>query len=137
MNKTYFKNTKDIFIIDINNINKLKKNSNNEVKRSRQNLHRNFKSKIQEMLIVFRKNSYVQPHYFKKKNTFFRLINGKFLIKIYEKNKILKRIKLKNSNEMVFLKANTVYDIICLSNKGIIQELMNGPFDKKFFKTIN
>jgi hypothetical protein len=50
MNKTYFKNTRDIFIIDINTINKIKKNSNNEVKRSRQNLHRSFKSKIQEIL---------------------------------------------------------------------------------------
>jgi len=137
MNKTYFKNTRDIFIIDINTINKIKKNSNNEVKRSRQNLHRSFKSKIQEMLIVFRKNSYVKPHYFKKKNTFFRLIKGKFLIKIYIKNKILKKIILKNSNEMVLIKSNTIYDIICLSNKGIIHELMNGPFDKKLFKTIN
>ena len=137
MNKTYFKNTKDIFIIDVNNINKLIRNSNNKLKRFRQNLHKSFKSKIQEMLIVFRKNSYVQPHYFKEKNTFFRLVEGKFLIKIYKKKKILKKIKLKNKNEMVFIKSNTIYDIICLSNKGIIQELMNGPFDKKLFKTIN
>ena len=137
MNKTYFKNTKDIFIIDVNNINKLIRNSNNKLKRFRQNLHKSFKSKIQEMLILFRKNSYVQPHYFKEKNTFFRLVEGKFLIKIYKKKKILKKIKLKNKNEMVFIKSNTIYDIICLSNKGIIQELMNGPFDKKFFRTIH
>ena len=35
---------------------------------------------------------------------------------------------------MLFINAKTVYDIICLSNKGVIQELMNGPFNKKLFK---
>ena len=137
MNKTSFKNKKDIFIFNSKNIYKLKKNSNNKVGRSRQNLHKNFKSKIQEMIIVFEKNSYVEPNYFDKKNTFFRLIEGKFLIKIYKKNKILKKIILKNENEMLLINANTVYDIICLSTKGVIHELMNGPFNKKLFKTPN
>ena len=86
------------------------------------------------MIIVFKKNSYVEPHYFEKKNTFFRLIEGKFLIKIYKK-KNFKKIYLSNPNEMLFINAKTVYDIICLSNKGVIQELMNGPFIKKLFKT--
>ena len=89
------------------------------------------------MIIVFRKNSYVEHHYFDKKNTFFRLIEGKFLIKIFKKNKILKKIHLSNPNEMVLINAKTVYDIICLSNKGVIQELMDGPFNKKLFKTPN
>ena len=35
---------------------------------------------------------------------------------------------------MLFINAKTVYDIICLSNKGVIQELMNGPFNKKLLK---
>ena len=38
---------------------------------------------------------------------------------------------------MLFINANTVYDIICLSTKGVIHELMNGPFNKKLFKTAN
>ena len=137
MNKNYFDNKENIFCVDIKNLKKLKKNSNNKVGRSRQNLHKNFNSKIQEMIIVFRKNSYVKPHYFDKKNTFFRLIEGKFLIKIFKKNKILKKINLSNPNEMVLINAKTVYDIICLSNKGVIQELMDGPFNKKLFKTPN
>lgn len=136
MNKTYFNNNKDIFFVDKKNIKKLKKNSENKVGRCRQNLHKNFNSKIQEMIIVFKKNSYVEPHYFEKKNTFFRLIEGKFLIKIYKK-KTLKKILLSNPNEMIFIKAKTIYDIVCLSSKGVIQELMNGPFNKKFFKTPN
>lgn len=134
MNKTYFNNNKDMFCVDKKIITKLKKNSENKVGRSRQNLHKNFNSKIQEMIIVFKKNSYVEPHYFEKKNTFFRLIEGKFLIKIYKK-KNFKKIYLSNPNEMLFINAKTVYDIICLSNKGVIQELMNGPFIKKLFKT--
>ena len=137
MNKNYFDNKENIFCVDIKNLKKLKKNSNNKVGRSRQNLHKNFNSKIQEMIIVFKKNSYVKPHYFDKKNTFFRLIEGKFLIKIFKKNKILKKINLSNPNEMVLINAKTVYDIICLSNKGVIQELMDGPFNKKLFKTPN
>jgi cupin fold WbuC family metalloprotein len=137
MNKNYFDNKENIFCVDIKNLKKLKKNSNNKVGRSRQNLHKNFNSKIQEMIIVFKKNSYVKPHYFDKKNTFFRLIEGKFLIKIFKKNKILKKIHLSNPNEMVLINAKTVYDIICLSNKGVIQELMDGPFNKKLFKTPN
>ena len=137
MNKNYFDNKENIFCVDIKNLKKLKKNSNNKVGRSRQNLHKNFNSKIQEMIIVFRKNSYVKPHYFDKKNTFFRLIEGKFLIKIFKKKKILKKINLSNPNEMVLINAKTVYDIICLSNKGVIQELMDGPFNKKLFKTPN
>ena len=137
MNKNYFDNKENIFCVDIKNLKKLKKNSNNKVGRSRQNLHKNFNSKIQEMIIVFRKNSYVEPHYFDNKNTFFRLIEGKFLIKIFKKNKILKKIHLSNPNEMVLINAKTVYDIICLSNKGVIQELMDGPFNKKLFKTPN
>ena len=137
MNKTYFNNNKDIFCVDKKIITKLKKNSENKVGRSRQNLHKNFNSKIQEMIIVFKKNSYVEPHYFDKKNTFFRLIEGKFLIKIFKKNKILKKIYLSSQNEMLFIDAKTVYDIICLSNKGVIQELMDGPFNKNLFKTPN
>ena len=70
MNKTYFLNKKSIFLFDLKNVNKLKKNSNNKVGRSRQNLHKNFNSKIQEMIIVFKKNSYVEPHYFEKKILF-------------------------------------------------------------------
>ena len=123
-----------MFCVDKKIITKLKKNSENKVGRSRQNLHKNFNSKIQEMIIVFKKNSYVEPHYFEKKNTFFRLIEGKFLIKIYKK-KNFKKIYLSNPNEMLYINAKTVYDIICLSNKGVIQELMNGPFIKKLFKT--
>ena len=38
---------------------------------------------------------------------------------------------------MLFIDAKTVYDIICLSNKGVIQELMDGPFNKNLFKTPN
>lgn len=137
MNKTYFINKEDIFLFDIKSVNKLKRNSNNKVGRSRQNLHKNYNSKIQEMMIVFKKNSYVEPHYFEKKNTFFRLIEGKFLIKIFKKKRILKKIYLTNPNEMLFINAKTVYDIICLSNKGVIQELMDGPFNKNLFKTPN
>ena len=93
--KTYFENKKNIFLINNNLINKIIKNSKNRFGRSRINLHKNFKSNIQEMFIVFKKNSYVEPHYFKKKNTFFRLFKGKFVIKIYSKKKIIKKKKTK------------------------------------------
>ena len=135
--KTYFENKKNIFLINNNLINKIIKNSNNRFGRSRINLHKNFKSNIQEMFIVFRKNSYVEPHYFKKKNTFFRLIKGKFVIKIYSKTKIIKKYILQKSNEMLLIEKGTVYDIICLSKIGIVQELMNGPFNKKLFKKVD
>ena len=52
MNKTYFNNKEDIFCVDLKILNKLKENSNNKVGRSRQNLHKKFNSKIQEMIIV-------------------------------------------------------------------------------------
>ena len=44
-------------------------------------------------------------------------------------------VVLKEKNEMLFINSKTVYDIICLSNKGVMHETMNGPFNKNLFKT--
>ena len=70
MNKTYFNNNKDIFCVDKKIITKLKKNSDNKIGRSRQNLHKNFNSKIQEMVIVFKKN-FMSNHIILKKKYIF------------------------------------------------------------------
>jgi|TARA_B110000027_G_C16001229_1_gene247565 cupin fold WbuC family metalloprotein len=126
-------NRKNIFYLSLNDLDKIK-NTKNITGRSRYNLHKNFKSTIQEMLINFNKNSYVKPHYFIKKHTIFRLIKGSFRIKIYEQKKV-RNIYLNQKNQMLIIKPKTMYDIISLQKNSIIHELMEGPFNNTVFKT--
>ena len=134
----HFNNKKKIFIFDKNILNLIKSTSNNELGRSRQNLHKNYSDKIQEMIINFKKNSYVEPHCFLNKKTVFRLIDGEFIIKIYNKlGGIKRKIKLSKKNDILIIPAKTIYDIQSKKNNSIIQELMDGPFDKKLFLNKN
>lgn len=127
-------NEKNIFVL---NFKKLKKiyNTRNLTGRSRFNLHKNYKSKIQEMIISFNYKSYVEPHYFKKKHTYFRLIKGSFLVRIFKREKVTKKIFIKRKNQILIIYPNTKYDILSLKKNSVIHELMEGPFNKSLFKT--
>ena len=133
-----FKNQKSIFVLSKKILDKIIINSRNKLGRFRQNLHKSYTSKIQEMIIAFDKDSYVEPHYFTNKKTIFRLIKGKFLINIfYNSGKIKSKIYLKNKNDILIIPNNTIYDIKALISKSVVHELMDGPFNKKLFKKNN
>ena len=117
---------------------KIKKLSDqSDLQRARINLHKNYKSKIQDMVICFKKNSYVDPHYFKNKNTIFKLIKGSILINIYESNGyILEKIKLNKSNPFLFIVKGTIYDVRGIANYTYVHEFMEGPFKKELFRKL-
>lgn len=130
--KKNINNKKSIFYISKKDLKKIN-NVKNVTGRKRFNLHKNYKSNIQEMIINFNKGSYVKPHFFLKKHTIFRLMKGSFKINIYNK-KNTDTIYLKKKNQIIIIKPKTKYDIQSLKKNSIIHELMEGPFNKKVFK---
>ena len=136
MTKTYLNKNK-IRVIDEIDLEFLKKQADlSPLKRSRINLHNSFLSNAQDMVICFKKNSYVEPHFFEKKNTIFRLISGKLLVRFFDnKNKVKKEFILDKKNFFLLINKNTIYDVKAISKYVFVNEFMEGPFKKKLFKT--
>jgi cupin fold WbuC family metalloprotein len=126
----HFNNLKKIFIVNEDTINKLKINSFNNTKRFRQNLHLTKNSKIQDMIICFKKNSEFGPIKAKKK-TVFKLINGEGLVNVYDKKKLLSKNKLNKNNFIIIVNKNTLYKIKATSKFMIINEFIEGPYKQK------
>lgn len=84
-------------------------------------------------MIIFQTNKYkaeIKKNIRRDKS--FILLHGKQIIRIYDKNKkIKKKIFLDKSNFLCWIKKNTYYDNICNGQKSVHIESLAGPFNKK------
>ena len=103
------------------------------LKRARLCLHHNHEDNVQEMVIVFSKESYVRPHRHINKVESFHIIEGKCEVVLFDGDgKVTKRIKMSTINEgetfLYKLSDESWHTVIPLSNYLILHETTNGPF---------
>ena len=129
-------NNEAIKFLSKDDISKLKQLSDtSKLKRSRINLHKNYQSKLQDMVICFKKDSYVEPHFFQNKNTVFKIITGSIQIRIFNSNRnFIKKIILNKQNFFLYINKKTIYDVKGIAKYSLVHEFMEGPFRKNFFK---
>ena len=66
----------------------------------------------------------------------FKLISGKLLVRFFDnKNKVKKEFILDKKNFFLLINKNTIYDVKAISKYVFVNEFMEGPFEKKLFKT--
>jgi cupin fold WbuC family metalloprotein len=119
-------------------ISKLKKLADKSLnKRSRAIIHLTRDSKVNEMIIVLKKGSYIRPHsHPNKKTESYHLIEGKMSVCIFNKNgKVIKIVKMGNvkSGLDFYYRMNksTFHMPIAKSKYCVYHEIYSGPFVKE------
>tara|TARA_A100000164_G_C21797411_1_gene718944 strand:+ start:141 stop:644 length:504 start_codon:yes stop_codon:yes gene_type:complete len=118
-------------------ISKLKKMADtSESQRSRAIIHLNRNSKINEMIIVLKKNSYLRPHsHPNKKTETYHVIEGRMNVCIFDRyGKIIKVVKMgniKSGLEFYYRMNKTIFHMpMAISNYCVYHEIYSGPFVK-------
>ncbi len=137
--KPVIQNKKDLVFYNKNIVSKIKnlaKLTTN--KRARLCIHKNIKSKTNEMFIALKKRSYIRPHMHPSlKPESYHVIEGKMNVYVFSKNgKKIKVIKMGDysSNLNFFYRMNKSYFHlpIAVSKWCIYHEVYPGPFNKNF-----
>lgn len=119
----------------------VKKAEESDRKRSSYNLHKDFSDKIQRMLFVINKDSYVQPHKHENpdKVEVFICLKGKLAILIFnDEGEITNKVVIseKGNEKGVEVFPRTWHSIIALEDNSVCYEIKEGPYnpetDKKF-----
>lgn len=105
------------------------------LRRARLCLHRDHRDKVQEMVIVFCKDSYVRPHRHLNKSESFHVIEGELLVVIFnEEGKVTKKIKMspygRDETFLYRLSTGLWHTVVPLSEFVVIHETATGPFIK-------
>lgn len=129
-------NKDNIVKIDNKKIQSLKKEAfNNPSKKVRLCLHKNVMDPLHEMIIVQKKEVYVRPHKHKFKTESFHVIEGSFIVVIFDnEGKVVSKIIMGNkrgNNLLCRLGENIWHMIIPISDFVIFHEITNGPYKKK------
>lgn len=117
-------------------IEELKKQSSlNERKRIRLCVHREIDNRVHEMLIIHRKDNYIQPHKHLNKTESFHIIEGSADIIIYdEQGTITEIIPMgKYGTDRIFyyrLSEPLFHTLRVISDYLVFHETTNGPFKK-------
>ncbi|EAA4789805.1 cupin fold metalloprotein, WbuC family [Escherichia coli] len=103
-------------------------------KRAHYLLHQSYEEKVQRLLIAFLKNSYVEPHFHKNSNQWemFIVIQGVFeLTKYSEGGSIIERIIIEAGADILAVEIYPceIHSVRCLSEKGLLMEVKEGPFN--------
>ena len=110
----------------------LQKNKDNKEDISRICLNSSSRDNFHQM-IIFQTSRYkaeIKKNINKDKS--FILLHGKQIIRIYDKNKkIKKKILLDQNNFLCWIKKNPYYDNIYLGSNSVHIESLAGPFNKK------
>ena len=94
--------------------------------------HKNKRSSLHEMFIVFPKNFYVRPQMHPKKDESIILLKGKAMIFIFDhKGKIKDKLPLDKNNFYYQIPKKICHCMVILSKFIVFYEVSLGPFQKK------
>jgi len=101
-------------------------------RRTNFNFHKNYKDKVQRLLNVLKKDTYIRPHLHTQKYRWevFIILKGKVYVVEYYKNGEVKDCCILDSKgevKVVELKYNTYHSIIPLKD-SVLYELKQGPY---------
>jgi len=136
--KDIIQNKSVITTYNLSVISKLKKLADKSLnKRSRAIIHLNRDSKVNEMIIVLKKGSYIRPHSHPNgKTESYHVIEGRMDVCIFNNNgkviKIIEMGNIKSGLEFYYrMNKSTFHMPIAKSNYCIYHEIYSGPFIKE------
>ena len=102
-------------------------------------LHKSHGDKVQRLLIALVKDSYVEPHYHELPHQWemFVILEGQIEITLYSDSNEIKERFLAGENtaiSIVNLEPNEIHSIKCISQKALMLEIKEGPFDPNYAK---
>ncbi|MBG6028506.1 WbuC family cupin fold metalloprotein [Proteus columbae] len=102
-------------------------------------LHKSHEDKVQRLLIALVKGSYVEPHYHELPHQWemFVILEGQIEITLYNNSNEIKESFLAGENtsiSIVNLEPNEIHSIKCISQKALMLEIKEGPFDPNYAK---
>ncbi|EOW6510398.1 WbuC family cupin fold metalloprotein [Cronobacter malonaticus] len=103
-------------------------------------LHNSHQEKVQRLLIAMVKGSYVEPHYHELPQQWemFTILQGKVQVTLFDtKGEILSQFPAGEGTEVtiVELSPGDIHSVECISEKAIMMEVKEGPFDPAYAKS--
>ncbi|MDR2277397.1 cupin fold WbuC family metalloprotein [Providencia alcalifaciens] len=113
----------------------------NPRKRSHYLLHKSHQDKVQRLLIGFVKGSFVEPHFHELPHQWesFFVLDGSLRLTILDENNNIKSTEVIGLGTSVFaieIQPNEIHSLECLSEKALLLEIKEGPFDPSFAKKL-
>lgn len=111
-----------------------------ERKRAHLLLHTGHHEKVQRLIIALLRGSYVEPHYHELSHQWemFIVTSGRIEVKLYDTSGQVKTIFVAGPEEdsaIVEFFPGDIHSVECLSEKAVMVEIKEGPFDPNFAKT--
>ncbi|GIU38805.1 WbuC family cupin fold metalloprotein [Shewanella schlegeliana] len=103
-------------------------------KRAHLNLHSDYSEKVQRLLIALLSGSYVEPHYHELcwQWEMFLVIQGVIQVKTYDfEGNVIKSVLVgdEQQSNLVHLEPGDIHSVECISDKALMLEVKEGPFD--------
>ncbi|MFG0454068.1 WbuC family cupin fold metalloprotein [Shewanella mangrovisoli] len=110
-------------------------------KRTHLNLHSNFDDKVQRLYIAMIKGSYVEPHYHELPHQWemFLVLQGVIHLKIYNTDgSVIQSMSVGDGQitQSIELYPYDIHSVECISEKALLLEIKQGPFDPGKSKVI-
>lgn len=125
----------EIAEIDNEKINALKHEADvAPLKRARYCLHRSTNDSVQEMVIAFRRGSYVRPHRHRQKSESFHLMEGRLVVLFFnDEGEFIHQIKMEHPGGVLVFRNETSlwHTVILLTEFAVVHEIATGPFVKE------
>ncbi|MBE0369249.1 WbuC family cupin fold metalloprotein [Pseudoalteromonas aurantia] len=111
-----------------------------EVMRAHKLLHDSHDDKVQRLLIAFVKGSYVAPHYHELPHQWemFVVMRGELLIKTYSYLDEVKVVSetIAREGDILEVQPREAHSVECISNRALLLEIKEGPFQDKYAKVM-
>ena len=114
---------------------------NSPRKRSHYLLHKSHQDKVQRLLIGFVKGSFVESHFHELPHQWesFFVLDGNLRLTILDENHNIKSTEIIGIGTSVFaveIQPNEIHSLECLSERALLLEIKEGPFDPSFAKKL-
>ena len=115
--------------------------SSSERLRSHFMLHANHSEKVQRLIIAMLKGSYVEPHYHELPHQWemFILLRGKIRVCLYSITGEVSRDLIISEDDplpLVQFFPRDIHSVECLSERALLLEVKEGPFDPQYAKIV-
>ncbi|OOE86962.1 metalloprotein [Salinivibrio siamensis] len=112
-----------------------------ERRRAHLNLHNSYAEKVQRLFIALTQGSYVEPHYHELDHQWemFVVIHGEVKVALYDDDgKVKQKLTAGDGQSIKAIEINPrdIHSVECISEKALLLEIKEGPFDPEKAKVI-
>lgn len=111
---------------------------NSELLRAHLLLHSSHDEKVQRLLIALVKGSFVLPHYHELEHQWemFVVLSGQLNVKTYDQDNRVITERICTTGEIIEFLPKEIHSVECISDKSLLLEIKEGPFNPKFAKVM-